>query len=504
MDFDTFAQINSLGHLAGAVQRDQQNALLREQNELECVTQQQNAKIIRLLEEQKAREDAEKSRLESLPQCPDCKSPIEFGVRRCKHCRTEIVTWDYTGEGLPWRLICRKDEAAHLLEARKDSLLAVARQLQRVCIETCRECDSTWLSRIEKYVEELEAMIGRQKTNMSRTALRECINAYLAGKPMLTPKERAFLDGWHDEIKRTYSDEQKSDLNIRVYKANEAVLHADACSRELGGNFSAYSIGCAILFAVTVGVLACGPFIILRLIVLGLDDAVNYNVRQLVSVQLFVGVSAFVIRGIIYPLICSARLTSARRKALVAEEWRSKFNTRERAALDALNENAKSVNDKNRERLSQCGALALCDAIDAANDSLASRWSNIRNLCGDLRRYYLAAESVESFARSIGVDLVFKATTIEFNCCNCGSTVRVAKKATGKNDRCPNCDERVRVTEVLRGHLIHAKLVEEMDSAAARAATVLHGTELDGRMTFIADGVNEMQRLLASLKKIDI
>ena len=41
------------------------------------------------------KQQAEKDRVQQLPQCPSCKSRIERGAKKCPSCRDEIVWFQY-------------------------------------------------------------------------------------------------------------------------------------------------------------------------------------------------------------------------------------------------------------------------------------------------------------------------------------------------------------------------------------------------------------------------
>ncbi len=115
--------------LAGMAQRNQslakQKAILQEQKEIKS-----------LLAQQEARKQAEERRLASLPKCPSCKSPVEVGSTRCKHCHEKIASWDYSGESLQWRLICLAGDLEASLIERLDDLKLMANELLAQSKET--------------------------------------------------------------------------------------------------------------------------------------------------------------------------------------------------------------------------------------------------------------------------------------------------------------------------------------------------------------------------------
>jgi len=99
----------------GHLQREAQ----RRQNAADAAQQKaQNDQIIGLLKEQKAEQEREKKRLDALPKCPACLSPVEVGSRRCAKCQSAIVSWDNRS----FRLICLPEDAGKHLQARIDEL----------------------------------------------------------------------------------------------------------------------------------------------------------------------------------------------------------------------------------------------------------------------------------------------------------------------------------------------------------------------------------------------
>jgi len=113
-------QLSAMGNLA---RMNQAKALAQQQAQRDAQLAAQNAEVVRLLKEQKQREEAEKTRIEAMPKCPDCLSPIEKTAQRCPHCTTAIAMWDYVHSTYAWSLVCRLSDAEQILHRRCWSIL---------------------------------------------------------------------------------------------------------------------------------------------------------------------------------------------------------------------------------------------------------------------------------------------------------------------------------------------------------------------------------------------
>lgn len=227
MDFEQFANLNTLGQLAGVNQRTEQNRLLHQQADLlqqkadlEKNTQKQNQEILKLLQEQKEKEDKEKQRLASLPKCPDCMHPVEEGSRKCRACHSKIVIWDYQGDGKSWRLSCRESEAKAKLKERIGELLKSARDLKLQCIHICATFDEAWLNLVYESSKLVEQITDQQKTERSQELLKYAINKYLCGQMILLPDDEKKCEE-EEELWKKQSSIKESEIRNRINDKTE-------------------------------------------------------------------------------------------------------------------------------------------------------------------------------------------------------------------------------------------------------------------------------------------
>ena len=182
-------QLGAMGQLAGMRQRE---AIAKQQAARDAQLAAQNAELVALLKEQKAREDAAQARLEAMPKCPDCKTPVEVGSRRCPQCHIEIISWDYSNEPFSWRLICRAEEAEGLLQKRCNNLLKDIGIYRDQCLESLEAVNTDWQSRCEAASGHVWSTLKKFNAE-SQATLQRLLSQVLSGKRLATPKDEEAL-----------------------------------------------------------------------------------------------------------------------------------------------------------------------------------------------------------------------------------------------------------------------------------------------------------------------
>jgi len=165
----------------GHLQREAQ----RRQNAADAARQKaQNDQIIGLLKQQKAEQEREKRRLDALPKCPACLSPVEVGSRRCAKCQSAIVSWDNRS----FRLICLAEEAGKHLQARIDELSQQVVEWAGEALRSTTQYADLIKSQIVPPCKAIAASLNKTGSD-GRLDATTVFASYLAEKPLLSPKQ---------------------------------------------------------------------------------------------------------------------------------------------------------------------------------------------------------------------------------------------------------------------------------------------------------------------------
>jgi hypothetical protein len=194
-------QLNAMGNLARLNQAKQ---LAAEQAARDSRAAAQNAEVVRLLKEQKAREDAEKGRVAALPKCPDCRLSVEVGARRCPQCHIALVSWDYVHPTHSWRLICRTSEAQHELQQRCNALVRQAASIRDSLVSIMSSIDDDWHARTKDACLSIKNHLGRYAPDARKTALL-VIDKLVAGELLSTPQDDQEVQSLEANIATQYS-----------------------------------------------------------------------------------------------------------------------------------------------------------------------------------------------------------------------------------------------------------------------------------------------------------
>jgi len=189
-------QLDAMGNLA---RLNQAKALAQQQAARDTELAKQNAEVVRLLKEQKEREETEKARIDAMPKCPDCRSPVAVGSRRCPACRSDIVAWEFEHRAYPWRMVCRASEAQQVLEDRCKVLLETARSLRDKCSEAAAIIDIGWQTQMQSALDALDALISRYSPG-EKQAVRALMRRAALNKPLYTEQERITVDAIRQSI----------------------------------------------------------------------------------------------------------------------------------------------------------------------------------------------------------------------------------------------------------------------------------------------------------------
>ncbi len=409
MDLEQFKDDMSFGaDMAGVAQRREANQLLREQAELEKKTQTQNAQILRHLKEQEQKEEAEKKRLASLPSCPDCKLRVEVGSRRCAHCHIEIVSWDYTEQGLSWRLICRKSEAGALLQQRRNFLVAEASRFKTLCVEACSRYDAKLTKRCCDGVATVSAIIARQKTQSSRNAISQCVANRISGKPILTSKAQVSFDAERDYIIETWKPLHDK-FNSEVSKARMQLSELKPPGHDSG-------------YGRIMSVIA---FVLIFTAIVGLNDPVKRSrLGGVYAICLFAGAAGF----FSIPIKSWMSKIKAERTLTAARVALGKCNSEKNAKIADLNTRIDAEVAQYSDKLTKAGVLPLVDELLHVRENIAAARADLNTRSAELKRFYTAALAVEAFAETcdnVKMKTLTRLETVE-SCC-AGSNVRLSQ-----------------------------------------------------------------------------
>lgn len=412
MSFD-FNDFNDVADLAGVLQRSQQQKslnehkeLLRKQNELEKETQYQNAQILRHLKEQEQKEEAEKKRLASLPSCPDCTSPVEVGSRRCKHCHIEIVSWDYTEQGLSWRLICRAPEAGAKLQERSNFLVAEASRYKLLCIEICNRYDTQLIQRCCDCVATVSTIIARQKTQSSRDAMSQCIANAVNGKRVLPSADEAAFDTARQDILSRWQA-------LNVHWNSEVKITKTQMNVDFDHTFAGAS--CYLIFL---------ALCIWWYFIAGdLADHLQWGTARYVGL-LVVGLAC-----------CSAPVAAikqwikskAQNAFTAAQERLNKCNSVKDEEIAHLNSAIEAKASSYSEELAKAGISPFVEELLYVRESIVAAETDLRKYALELKRYYTAAVDLNSFAATcdnVSMTMLTRLNAVDACCAESNSKAR--------------------------------------------------------------------------------
>ncbi len=195
---------------------DLQREAHRRQNAADAAQQKaQNDTIIRLLKEQKAEQEREKQRIDGLPKCPECLSPVEVGSRRCAKCQSAIVSWDNRS----FRLICLPDDASKHLQARIDQLSHKVIEWAREALRMTEDYAALIKSEIAPQCKVLAATLNKTRPD-NVCAVSTVLKSYLADEPLLDPDQlaarkvrMALVDANQHILKTAMADLEKAKLS---------------------------------------------------------------------------------------------------------------------------------------------------------------------------------------------------------------------------------------------------------------------------------------------------
>jgi hypothetical protein len=332
-------QLDAMGDLA---RLNQAKALAKQQAQRDAQLAAQNAEVVRLLKEQKEREEAEKARIAAMPKCPDCLKPVEVGSRRCPHCRSGIVSWDYASEGQSWRLICREADAPHSLQNRCERVAREAVLHRDACIRSMEFIDNKWQQEVLDACRAIRQVVSSYNAD-SRNLLLDIVEKRIAGEPLTSPREEASLQKLRDQCAAEFSS------------ATLLTLQADLKQKEDKVALSKTSK--PLVWVIHFMTLSCSVILVLLLWGKVSSDGWRESLGAICSIAVAVGV-------LVWTSLWFIKVTRQRETAVaMAAAVLAEFREREATARSTLQAKVMAVSSAWEEKLAQIGLLQPIEVL---------------------------------------------------------------------------------------------------------------------------------------------
>ena len=371
--------INDLNAMANVHGNIQDRLIAKEQAKRDRETQKQNSEIIALLKEQEKREAEEKKRLGSLPKCPDCKSPVEVGSRRCPKCAAEIVSWDYSGS-VPWRLICRQSEAQSVITERLTSLEETCKSHKEELLESVAFFNKDWKAYSEKTVQNLGSKIARYDPKAHQT-IRMLLQQLSNNESLCTPKQKKVIEQMQAKMAAECGE-------VEIYKELKGISE-----QKKGSNQSGF--GCLAVLGVLSGI-----FISFCCF---LGYYMDYTSKQEESFRAFTYSLAFLGASItlllIHICVCAIKQSSINKRQKSVEA----IQASRAVAQDAITQKGEEFNNAWKDKLSNAGITQALQVVQKQIKRSKDTVDNAKQLNGLMLQRLTALTDTLEFAGSINV-----------------------------------------------------------------------------------------------------
>lgn len=365
-------QLDAMGNLA---RLNQAKAIAQQQAKRDATLAAQNAEVVRLLKEQQAREDADKARIEAMPKCPDCRSPVEGGSRRCPQCRSDIVAWDYEHTVYSWRMICRAAEAQQVLTDRCNLLIEKARSLRDECLGAAAAIDSGWQGQTQSALDALDALVLRYSPD-ARPTVQLLLHKAANGERLCTKQEQATLVKMRQQI-------SEYDETIQTHQQTLLTLAVRARKSRKVGWHLLLVIGGAVWAAVAAFAFFARP----------------PHVAPDFSVMNMLGGFAATLIGAVLWCVHLARLRGIDRDRERVEEMIARSRQERQMAVDAAIAKENSAHDAWVQKLTKTGVWNTLGRARKQVDQVANAYRAAKETCIGLKVVLLALSDLLDFGQ---------------------------------------------------------------------------------------------------------